>query len=254
MDLLSAINIIENDDSIAIGTREIYSLHLKIFNGFCVENNLLPDINSLNKWLDEDIGNSTFNLRLAATKRAFRLMYEDSKKLSLIEKGLRTIKNRSKIAKQYEESFLTYQEYEYLLNEAPEPACYFIEGLYLTGLRISELLDIELKNCCVEDDEVKIQFNGIIISVTIEFYNRVKSFFKSKTYLYEHQSSKYNRKHIWFVITSISLEILGRKISPHTLRYTKIAHSMSFLQYDLKKIQNLIKNTDFEKTCFQYYL
>jgi integrase/recombinase XerD len=101
----------------------------------------------------------------------------------------------------------------------------FIEYLYCTGCRVSELTGAELRNCTFHDKTVKIRIMGKgskerFIRISIELHQRIIEEFKGERFLFETASHKaYDRCYISRQIKVLGKRI-GKEISAHTLRHS----------------------------------
>jgi len=109
----------------------------------------------------------------------------------------------------------------------------FIKFLAETGVRVSEMTNIKIKDCRSNgvniDIKIKCAKTDVLVYKTIskELFSLIKNEFKGKTYLFETSSfSKYSRCYI-----SDQIRVIGKKlninISAHTLRAYFITNNIN---------------------------
>ena len=101
--------------------------------------------------------------------------------------------------------------------------------LGLSGLRISEALSIELSDCEIKKDRVRLSILGKgnkarKVDVPRTAFDAVREAFQSQRVLFQNhhhraRNGHYTRQRFWQLITEHSEEALGRRIHPHTLRH-----------------------------------
>lgn len=109
-----------------------------------------------------------------------------------------------------------------------------IESLAITGLRISELINIKLKDCKNVNGIVYIKIMGKgskprRVFIPEKLFENIKLEFNSKDFLYTSvQGKRYNRALIYQEIRDLGIRILNREIGLHTFRH-------SFATREIKK-------------------
>jgi len=102
----------------------------------------------------------------------------------------------------------------------------FLEVLWSTGLRISEMLGIKLDDCAVEGSVVTVRIMGKgrkerTVYLTAVMYNRVRECFSGGLFLFETGTGRrYSRSYVSNQIGKLTLAILGRRLSAHKLRHS----------------------------------
>ena len=174
----------------------------------------------------------TINKRLAAAKNRIRYLMDrvdlkESQKYQL-ERALAEIKGE-KIASNAigSDKVLTSEEIKVLLQSTKDRTiALLIEFLWDTGCRISEALGILLGNIETGKRVCKIRVNGKgskerIVKISTDLLERIRSYFRSDTYLFEHAGKKYSRVSMSSRIKTEVLKHLGRQnISAHSFRHS----------------------------------
>jgi len=240
--MIDITNIINQIEGISENTRSTYMYSLKVYQEFCIKANQEFGIESLKLWLEGVDKPGTYATYLAAVKNSFRIIYKDDPSYYNIEKELKNLKYKRMSEKTLEEAFITYDEYELLIQNTPPTLSIIIETLYVTGLRITDCINIKLTDCHELDDIIKIDTKDGEINLEKKFFFKIKDHFRGNTYLIEHDNSPYRREYLTYTIKEYGKRILNKKISAHTIRYIKIAHCQYYLNLNFIKIQDAIKN------------
>lgn len=123
-------------------------------------------------------------------------------------------------------TFLKRHEIEKLIDNSTPRVSLIIKTLFFTGMRISELTGILLKNCDISENQIKVRIIGkghkerfiIIPKVIFEEINKV---FNGKKYLFKTKSGKkYYRENIWSEISRQGKKILNKKVGCHQMRHS----------------------------------
>ena len=162
---------------------------------------------------------------------------------------------------------LTIEEVSRLLDIKPESNYDFrnkciLELLYSTGLRITELVKLTLKDIYLDDDLIKVMGKGskervLPLNDAASFYLkkyindiRPKMIKKTNTenlFLNNHGKGL-TRQAVFKMIKSRALEVnIKKNISPHTLRHSFATHLM-IEGADIRFIQELLGHSDIQTT------
>jgi integrase len=189
------------------------------------------------RWLNEESGyaaNTVRNKRQACKRRVRQLYHHASvEERIMIDRVLHDLDhehdtkapktNGSAVTR---DKYLTLEEYRQLLAQVKSDRQYcFLQFLWSTGARVSELTGAELRRCDVDETVVRITVRGKgskerILKVRRDLYNRIRETFRGETYLFETQTGKpYQRDYISHQVQKIGKRI-GKRISAHTLRHS----------------------------------
>lgn len=210
-------------------SRQVYTTAVKQYRRFISNNNIPEGIESIKTWLGTFENAKTFNIKLQAIKEFFLKYFEHEtaeKRLQLRE-GLDSIKRRKPKVSIEKTGFLTQEQVDKLIAGMSEKTGLFTEALFWTGCRISELLNIKIKDCKVNGIvEIRIKSgkggkeHQVYLSKCI--YERILKVFNGKTYLFETRAgTTYSRINVTNYIKRESKKILHISISAHTLRHSK---------------------------------
>lgn len=124
------------------------------------------------------------------------------------------------------------EEYEKLMKNARSARQRrFMEFLYATGARISELTGAKLTDCRIEGNVVSVRLMGKgnkkaaykerTVYITAAMYERIRATFGGTTYLFETGCGKrYNRCYVSNQLGKLTLAVLGRRLGAHSFRHS----------------------------------
>jgi|YelNatPaOPRAMG01_1025707.scaffolds.fasta_scaffold02995_14 integrase/recombinase XerD len=135
-----------------------------------------------------------------------------------------------------------------------------LETLYGTGIRVSELVNLNLYNvnlkekyirCFGKGEKERIVPLGDYASESIEKYIKVRDYFKpidNNALFLNKKGYRITRQGVWYIIKVYS-KILGlsKKVSPHTFRHTFATHLL-MNGADIRIVQELLGHSDISTT------
>ena len=220
------------------------------------------DIEDFMRFLSAEGMKSATIIRRITTIRGFYLFLarEGLIKESLI--GLRLPKEEKKLP-----NVLSFEEVEDLLdapdieNDSELRDKAMLETMYASGLRVSELLSLQLGNINFNEGYLKIKGKGSkerivpIGEFALDFINRYVTLVRPK---YAKNRTKYlflnrdgapiSRQYFWRQIKKYALKAnIDREISPHTLRHSFATHLLEN-GANLKEVQEMLGHTKIETT------
>lgn len=164
---------------------------------------------------------------------------------------------------------LSFKEVERLL-ETPEKTTIFgirdkamLELLYATGIRVSELVNLDMENvhltmgfvrCIGKGNKERIIPLGNIASQAIEHYlleSRPKlrsAKYKTEALFLNHHGNRLTRQGFWKIIKKLATEAnIERDLTPHTLRHSFATHLLEN-GADLRAVQEMLGHVDISTT------
>lgn len=220
------------------------------------------DIEDFMRFLSAEGMKSATIIRRITTIRGFYLFLarEGLIKESLI--GLRLPKGEKKLP-----NVLSFGEVEDLLdapdieNDSELRDKAMLETMYASGLRVSELLSLQLGNINFNEGYLKIKGKGSkerivpIGEFALDFINRYVTLVRPK---YAKNRTKYlflnrdgapiSRQYFWRQIKKYALKAnIDREISPHTVRHSFATHLLEN-GANLKEVQEMLGHTKIETT------
>jgi len=205
-----------------------YSNAVKDYYRFLKENNLEEGFKSLRKWLDSIDNANTFNQRLQAIKEYLIKRFENESLAARIELNdfFSSIKRISPDHAIKEIDYLTKDQVEELAEKSIDSISCFVLALFWTGCRITELINIKIKDCKVNNVvSIKIRGKGKRereVYISRKLYNKIRKTFEGKTYLFQNKKGQpYSRIYVSRKINEEARKHLGVEVSAHTLRHSK---------------------------------
>ena len=220
------------------------------------------DIEDFMRFLSAEGMKSATIIRRITTIRGLYLFLarEGLIKESLI--GIRLPKGEKKLP-----NVLSFEEVEDLLdapdieNDSELRDKAMLETMYASGLRVSELLSLQLGNINFNEGYLKIKGKGSkerivpIGEFALDFINRYVTLVRPK---YAKNRTKYlflnrdgapiSRQYFWRQIKKYALKAnIDREISPHTLRHSFATHLLEN-GANLKEVQEMLGHTKIETT------
>jgi len=222
--------------------------------------------NYLNKKYSKD---TTFNTRVYDMKRGLKLLFGKSQDFSNLanrfkfDEILNNIKTKSKNKylsgdNENRDLLLSANDIKKLINKARENIGLFIEFLYYTGTRVSEMTNIELSNIkeLKEYCEIKIwdskskKYKNL--KVNKDLIKRIIKRFESEKWLFENlHYSKFSRKYVSWQIYLIGKEVLKKHISAHVLRHSFITNMIKKTG-KIKAVSKYVGHNSIDKTLEIY--
>ena len=216
------------------------------------------DIEDFMRFLSAEGMKSATIIRRITTIRGFYLFLarEGLIKESLI--GLRLPKGEKKLP-----NVLSFEEVEDLLdapdieNDSELRDKAMLETMYASGLRVSELLSLQLGNINFNEGYLKIKGKGSkerivpIGEFALDFINRYVTLVRpkyAKNIFLNRDGAPISRQYFWRQIKKYALKAnIDREISPHTLRHSFATHLLEN-GANLKEVQEMLGHTKIETT------
>ncbi len=139
-----------------------------------------------------------------------------------------------------------------------------IELLYASGMRVSELVGIELRNCKQVNINGTIYTNILIIgkgnkertiTINTQLFNDVRIAYSGSKYLFENSKGNHiSRQYVYKVVNKTGHKVLGtNQVHPHTLRHSFATHSLVEGKQTLKSVSNYLGHSTTAITS-DYYI
>ena len=240
-------------------TKETYTNAMVSFARFCQNEGFSEDLDSLRAWLNSITVPATKALYIAAAKKVLNSLYKGDPRLIEVNEVLASIKPLKRKMTVTESKYLNRREVDVLIAGSSERIGLIIETLFVTALRISELLNIKLSDCTPIRDgnvyEVRVIGKGNkqnLVYINKELYDRLRAFFNSKPFLIGHQKEKYRREYISKRIKDYGFKVLNKKIGAHTLRHSR-AYDLMERGVSIDKVSKYLNHSTFSTTA-NFYL
>jgi site-specific recombinase XerD len=199
-------------------------------------------------WLhDRGLKKSSIKLKVSAIKSFFKFLRKKNIIQSNPAKSLLTPKKEKKLP-----SYLTFHETQKLFDEslkdAPLATVCLVELLYSCGLRISEALNLKIKDIDFEQDQVKVLGKGNrerIVPIGAKAKEALQNHLKMRSHNSEYvfcskSGGKLNSAVAYRMIKRELTKVSDAKQkSPHTLRHTFATHLLD-KGADLKAVSEML--------------
>lgn len=212
-----------------------YDCHLRQFNNFMLGHNIGLSTESLLafwKWLcSQDYSPKTLNVKKQALKAGIKKTFvreSDSLLfLSMLNEFFKDELKSFQVDKSiYDNDLLDQFDIQTLIEQTPEKISLIIETLAISGLRVSELLGLRLKNSSQRGNVCYFKVVGKgrkerTIYLDTDLVKRIKKVFASKDYLFINKEGEpFSRRYIHMEINKYGKKLLDKDVHPHTLRHS----------------------------------
>lgn len=249
-----------------------YEKDLELFNKYLKENKIVNitsiDYNTIRKYLSHLYDNKYEASSISRKISTLRTFFKYNLKEKKIKNNPMTLISNPKKEKKLPK-YLNYEEMERLLNSIDTSELegirdrLIIELLYSTGIRVSELVNIKIKDIKIKENQINILGKGnkerIVLfgekaKEMIKIYlNAYKEFFKgnilNEYLLINKKGKQLSTNKIELIVKDVLRKsALKLNISPHTLRHTFATHMLDS-GADLKSVQELLGHENLKTTA-----
>ena len=211
---------------ISDNTKQTYLMSMRSYSKYCTDNKLELSIDSLKTWITSAKKPRTQSLRIAAARRIFNEVFANHPKLKELMDSIADIKV-IKIDNSVKESeYLSNDEVQKLIAASSPKIALMIKTLYLTGLRITELLSIRHDDCIYIRDGRVVQISLVgkrmkqnTVFIPADLYSEIVSVFGGDEFMFSHEGKKYNRSYVSNAIAKAGVDI-GKDVSAHSIRHS----------------------------------
>lgn len=236
-----------------------YEIDLKDFYDFVLDKKI--DIDLIRKYLkklyEKKYSNRSISRKVSSLKSYFKYLQSEG----LIKDNPMSLISNPKVEKTLP-NYLNYDDLEKLLNFPDKDNKYglrdalILEMLYSTGIRVSELANMELKN--INFSERKILILGKGNKERYVYFGTICADLMDKYLRLDHRNSPYlligkrnnklNEREIRKIVTDTAKKAgIAVKVSPHTLRHTYATHMLND-GADLKSVGDLLGHESLSTT------
>ncbi len=215
------------------------------------------DVRDYLKYLDScKLKNSTISRRISTLRTFYNYLVDENMVSSNIFKNVKNPKLEKKLP-----NYLNYNEMEELLNSIDTSTIeglerrLLIEMFYSTGCRVSEIINIKIKDIDFTNNTIRIMGKGS--KERIVYYgdyasNYMKSYLskrKCNKYLFENKNGdKLTISEVELIVKDIMKHIsIKTHVTPHTLRHTFATHLLNN-GADIKTVKELLGHANLSTT------
>ena len=247
------VNYLEIERGLSQNTISAYSNDLTSFFDFCPENNIekigRKDISSYTKYLAKnEIAPSSIVRKIASIKGFFRFL---SFKRYIINNPAISIPS-PKLPKKLPKVLSVSEIDKILKTDLDTKESAIIELLYSAGIRVSELVNLDIKNIDLRNKSIKVFGKGSkerLVPINKKCADIIAKYLKKRevialkynagnTLFLEDNGKPTSRQMVYKIIRHQG-ELINRHISPHTLRHSFATHLLEN-GADLRVVQELL--------------
>ena len=254
-----------------------YEKDLELFNIYLKENKITDikniDYNTIRKYLshlhEKKYLSSSISRKISTLRSFFKYNLKENKITNNPMTLISNPKREKKLPK-----YLNYEEMEKLLNSIDTSELegirdkLIIELLYSTGIRVSELVNIKIKDIRIKENQINILGKGNKERIVLfgekakeeikTYLNAYKEYFQGNilnNYLLINKKGKQltTNKIELIVKDVLKKSSLKLNISPHTLRHTFATHMLDS-GADLKSVQELLGHENLKTTAIYTHI
>lgn len=254
-----------------------YENDLNLFNTYLKENKITNikniEYNTIRKYLSYLHDNKYETTSVSRKISSLRSFFKYNIKEKVIIKNPMTLISNPKKEKKLPK-YLNYEEIEKLLNSIEQDTkegiqeTLIIELLYSTGIRVSELVNIKIKDIKIKENQINILGKGNkerIVLFGEKAKEAIKIYLNSyREYFTGNISNEYlliNKKGKQLTTNKIELIVknvlrkssIKLNITPHTLRHTFATHMLDS-GADLKSVQELLGHENLKTTAIYTHI
>ncbi|HOV26635.1 MAG TPA: site-specific tyrosine recombinase XerD [Pseudobacteroides sp.] len=264
------ILFLEKDKRLSLNTLQSYRRDIEQYISYLKEINLL-NIANTNKTTvityllhlqKKGRAVSTISRNLASIRSLYQYLYKNS----MIDSDPTADLDSPKVEKKLPQILSTH-EVELLLDQ---PKCVDLKGyrdkamlelLYATGIRVSELINLNLSEVNLEMGFIKcnkglrervIPIGSIAVNALVEYLNKSRNLLiqkpDEKALFVNINGGRLTRQGFWKIIKQYKNQAkINKDITPHTLRHSFAAHLLEN-GADLRSIQEMLGHSDISST------
>ncbi|MCG8501768.1 MAG: site-specific tyrosine recombinase XerD [Firmicutes bacterium] len=264
------VDFLENEKGLSDNTLQSYSRDIQQYMAYLKDNNI-SNIAGVNKTTviayllylqKKGRATSTISRNLASIRSFYQYLH----KMNMIEQDPTQNLESPKVEKKLPQ-ILSTQEVELLLEQ---PKCVDLKGyrdkamlelLYATGIRVSELISLDLEDlniamgfikCHKGNKERVIPLGSMAISSLKEYTSKARNMMiqspNEMALFVNCNGRRLTRQGFWKIIKLYKNQAkINKEITPHTLRHSFAAHLLEN-GADLKSIQEMLGHSDISST------
>lgn len=281
--------MVANTLKVSPETRKTYKYAMISFKNYCTKHNIQPDLDSMMQWINSVENSSTQATYIASVKKVLNQVFKYDPRLPDLRESLEDLRPVKKDQAISESEYLKKSEVDTLIKLCNPKIGIIIETLFITGLRISELLRLDYKNAVFVEKGKKSYYEIKVVGkrrkenvalISVKLYNKISKMFNNNTkplygnvnknekpkktlydnvnksensgFLFNHGGKPYRREYISDEIRKAGL-LIDRDISAHTLRHSAACFLRDDRKLSIDKIQKFLNHSS-ASTTMAFYL
>jgi len=255
----------ENDESIKLLERELklrgytprtldaYKLYVGLYKEYVKEKGMQEDVESVKDFLAYLISEKNYKASsIAMVKAALLFYFEHVKGIAINPKQLATPKKSKKLP-----VVLSKEEIKRLFDAADsEKKKLILMVLYATGLRVSELINLKVKDIDFNNKLIKVVGGkgqkDRVVTVSDKLLKRLYDYVKTKDPDEHVFLSKYGKpltpRYIQYLVKDLSVAAgITKDVTPHVLRHSYATHLLES-GANIRVIQELLGHSNLQTT------
>ena len=234
-------------------TLDAYKLYVGLYKEYVKERDLQEDVESVKDFLAYLIGEKNYKATsIAMVKAALIFYFENVKGIHINAKQLATPKKSKKLP-----IVLSKEEVKRLFDAADsEKKKLILMVLYATGLRVSELINLKIKDIDFDEGVIKVVGGkgkkDRVVTVSGKLLQRLKEYVKTKSpeeYVFVSKyGNKLSSRYIQYLVKDLSLAAgITKDVTPHVLRHSYATHLLES-GANIRVIQELLGHANLQTT------
>lgn len=248
----AALQVVTDDTERALSfvesIQDAYTYNAKTFVQWLRSRGLPMDYNSVREYITElnqtNYAAGTKRIKRQAVKNRLRaladhqglpmeMQYQFDKMMARLDRDPDTKAPKLQKGSPGVSKKISPADYQQLLRSArSDRQRLFMQFLWSTGCRVSELTGARLDACKREGKVVVIRVLGKgskerHIKIMADLYDRIRAEFNGGTYLFETAGGKqYRRAYVSDQVAKTAERVLGRRVSAHKFRHSFVSHQI----------------------------
>lgn len=264
--------IVFRNAGISKNSKATYKTAVKSFQRYLITTDQVEGIESVKGFLESGLkGNllkqkrvwksSTYNIKRQALKEYLTEKYKTNlKQLFAIQELFKSIEHKKIEMAILEDDYLTHNQVIEMSQKFTDTTRLFVLALFWSGLRISELVNLQIKDIKLNGKAVLKIRSGKggkdhTAYLPLDLYYEISKSFRNKNqvYLFETiKAKKYNRMYVTNEIRRQSKRH-GRQFSAHTLRHAKAMYLKNEMNLSADLVAKAINHSDPLITLRSYF-
>jgi len=244
-------------------TKETYQSIIRAYNQFLADRGLFVSLHSLKLYFEkikDHLRANSLNVHKAALLKCIKAQMgeNDIIKCLVIEKSFEQLPTYKVEKSVPRGEFLTEDEISKLIEVSPKKTRLIIHFLYKTACRVTEMINIQFKDCEPSNGYIKIWVIGKgkkerLVYIPTELYLAIIETFQGKNWLFESRGGKQlHRNNVGRQIKLAGKRIGKPSINPHMLRHVRATDMLLNKDVTLSAVSKYLGHANVAITASMY--